>query len=244
MRLALTLLNDNHSFIQTQKSKYIFDNNPSNYVRIDDKMGIVPDDVGYIKVGGNFGSSTDVSVLAKNIQDDIKNADRENLKGWIVDLRGNDGGNMWPMLAGLGPILGEGILGYFIDVDKSEISWSYNKGKSQVGNQMVVSVLNPYTLKKDNPKVAVLINQSIASSGEATTIAFKGRPNTKFFGTPTFGLSTANRSFTLSDKALLYLTVSTMADRNKKLYGSKVEPDVLTTMAASTNNAAIEWVRE
>ncbi len=27
--------------------------------------------------------------------------------GWIVDLRGNGGGNMWPMLAGVGPILGE-----------------------------------------------------------------------------------------------------------------------------------------
>ncbi len=24
-------------------------------------------------------------------------------KGWIVDLRGNTGGNMWPMLAGIGP---------------------------------------------------------------------------------------------------------------------------------------------
>ena len=29
-------------------------------------------------------------------------------------LRGNGGGNMWPMIAGVGPLLGEGPLGYFI----------------------------------------------------------------------------------------------------------------------------------
>src|ERR1700727_3834452 len=34
-------------------------------------------------------------------------------KGWIVDLRGNTGGNMWPMLAGIGPILGDGVVGAF-----------------------------------------------------------------------------------------------------------------------------------
>src|SRR5215472_4943040 len=33
--------------------------------------------------------------------------------GWLVDLRGNDGGNMWPMLAGIGPVLGEGDLRSF-----------------------------------------------------------------------------------------------------------------------------------
>jgi len=38
-------------------------------------------------------------------------ADRDDLIGWIVDLRGNGGGNMWPMLAGVGPVLGEGVVG-------------------------------------------------------------------------------------------------------------------------------------
>lgn len=30
--------------------------------------------------------------------------------GWIVDLRGNEGGNMWPMIAGLSPLLPDGTL--------------------------------------------------------------------------------------------------------------------------------------
>lgn len=37
--------------------------------------------------------------------------------GWIVDLRGNGGGNMWPMLAGIGPLLGTEEPGSFIGRD-------------------------------------------------------------------------------------------------------------------------------
>jgi len=38
----------------------------------------------------------------------IAELDASHPAGWIVDLRGNVGGNMWPMLAGIGPVLGEG----------------------------------------------------------------------------------------------------------------------------------------
>jgi hypothetical protein len=31
----------------------------------------------------------------------------------VVDLRSNSGGNMWPMIAGIGPVVGEGHLGAF-----------------------------------------------------------------------------------------------------------------------------------
>jgi carboxyl-terminal processing protease len=234
LKLALKLLGDNHSFIQTKNSKYLIGSNVGTYVANADFIGAVPENIGYVRVLGNFQSSTDPSILAINIQNEIKTADKVNLKGWIVDLRGNDGGNMWPMLAGLQPLLGDGLLGYFIDPIKIETPWYAN----------IQKVPENYVLKKGNPKVAVLINQSIGSSGEAAVIAFKGRPNTKFFGTPTFGVSTANQNFFLTDQANLYLTVSTMADRTKKLYGKKVEPDMLTTTAESTNNEAIKWLLE
>jgi len=40
-----------------------------------------------------------------------------NPAGWIIDLRGNSGGNMYPMLAGLSSLLGEGVLGYDVYPD-------------------------------------------------------------------------------------------------------------------------------
>jgi len=34
--------------------------------------------------------------------------------GWVLDLWGKGSGNMWPMLAVAGPLLGEGQLGSFV----------------------------------------------------------------------------------------------------------------------------------
>ena len=134
---------------------------------------------------------------------------------------------MWPMVTGVGPILGEGIFGFFIDPDSVTLSWRYEAGASWIGDAFVLGVTGPYTLRSPDPPVAVLTDVLVASSGEATVIAFRGRPNARSFGQPTRGLSTANASFQLSDGALLILTVSTMADRTGRLYGTRVAPDSL-----------------
>lgn len=39
---------------------------------------------------------------------------RDDPAGWIVDLCGNGGGNMWPIIAGVGSVLGDDLLGFFI----------------------------------------------------------------------------------------------------------------------------------
>src|SRR6266852_3501529 len=53
-----------------------------------------------------------------NLQRIVADLDRQHPAGWVVDLRGNVGGNMWPMLAGIGPVLGEGDhLGEFFSTD-------------------------------------------------------------------------------------------------------------------------------
>lgn len=56
--------------------------------------------------------------------------DAPDLVGWIVDLRGNGGGNMWPMIAGVGPVLGEGTAGAFVDPDDNVTLWGYANGAS------------------------------------------------------------------------------------------------------------------
>jgi C-terminal processing protease CtpA/Prc len=70
------------------------------------------------------------------------------------------------------------------------------------------------------------IDEASSGSGEAIEVAFKARPDTKFIGMATYGLSTANQSYNMSDGGVLYLTVLTMADRTQKIYGKKNEPDV------------------
>ncbi|RYU95220.1 S41 family peptidase [Emticicia agri] len=237
--VALTQLKDNHSFFINAKGAYTFGaNNPTC-------AGSIPvtpaadKEIGYVKVGAFSGTQQQADDFAQAIQNAIKAADSESLKGWIVDLRGNRGGNMWPMMGGIGPILGEGVAGYFIDPLNNIIEWGYKNGNT-LGFQMS----NPYILKKPNPRVAVFIDEGTASSGEAIAVAFKARPETKFFGMATCGLSTANQSYNMSDGAVLFLTVSTMVDRTKKIYGKKIEPDVTDVDQQRYIQEAFTWLKQ
>jgi C-terminal processing protease CtpA/Prc len=73
--------------------------------------------------------------------------------------------------------------------------------------------------------VAVLIDKGTGSSGEAIAIAFRGRPYTRFFGEHTQGASTANEEFTLSDGAIMWLTIGVDADRTGRQYIDGFDPD-------------------
>jgi carboxyl-terminal processing protease len=70
---------------------------------------------------------------------------------------------MWPMIAGLGPILGEGLLGYFIGVTGAETAWSYRDGAAFSGNSAAQRVSSPYRLRRERPRVAVLSDNAVAS---------------------------------------------------------------------------------
>src|SRR5580698_7715610 len=150
-------------------------------------------------------------------------------KGWIVDLRGNTGGNMWPMLTGIGPILGDGVVGSFVAADGS-IPWFYQDGKTGTRNQAGLETVSltlddAPVLMTPSSLVAVLVDTSTASSAEAITIAFHGRPDTRFFGSRTAGKSTAVQPFKLDDGAELYLTTAIDADRTGKAFPEGFTPD-------------------
>ena len=185
----------------------------------------LPDTIGYVSVGFFGGTPAEAVVFANNIQNVIRAADRDDLAGWIVDLRGNGGGNMWPMIAGVGPVLGDDVLGFFISPTGATSQWELRDGASISGTFVAHRVDNPYRVRRQRPRVAVLTDGGVASSGEATVVAFRQRPDTRSFGLPTCGLSTANSGFTLSDGAVLNLTVSVMADRTRVPYGDRIQPD-------------------
>lgn len=134
---------------------------------------------------------------------------------------------MWPMIAGIGPVVGEGHLGSFVEPDDDTLKWFYNDGASLLGQNPIAEVSGePYELHRSDPPAAVLIGDRTASSGEAVVVAFQGRDQTQTFGFPTAGLSTAIRGFRLRDGAVLGLAVSTFADRTGRLYGGSISPDV------------------
>lgn len=170
------------------------------------------------------------NAFATQFQKRIARLDSQQPCGWIVDLRGNGGGATWPMLAGLGPLLGDGPVGGSVEADGTKDIWSYSDGKAiyenSDGERSVYAEVTrtPYVPQAMLP-VAVLIDRGTASSGEAMALAFRGRPTTRSFGERTYGASTSTLGFRLSDGANLVLAVSIMTDRDHTEYPAGVEPD-------------------
>jgi Peptidase family S41 len=239
--IALGLLGDRHSFYTSASGTFI--GNPSSPRCSAPAVAnpVVPADVGYVRIAA-FGGA-DVRAFADSVQDQIRVGDRANLAGWIVDLRGNSGGNMWPMLAGVGPVLGDGIAGYFFTPSGSSSAWTYSSGVAALNGLTQATVSGAYVLMRPFPRVAVLIDSLVASSGEAIAISFRARPNTRSFGVATCGLSTANGSYRLSDGAMLLLTTALMADRTGMSYGLPIPADEIVTGDAAVMDRAIAWLR-
>ena len=161
LRTALRLLGDGHSFLQVPGGGVIYV--PTRSCGAPQAATpTLPDGVGYVRVGSFGGSGGAAVAFADGIQEAIRNADRDDLVGWIVDLRGNGGGNMWPMIAGVGPVLGEGVLGYFIDPVGGESGvWEYRAGASRLDGSTLVRVSSVYTLRRPAPRVAVLTDVAV-----------------------------------------------------------------------------------
>jgi carboxyl-terminal processing protease len=239
--VALGLLDDHHSFYTSATGSFIGNPSSPRCAAPAAAIPVVPADVGYVRIAA-FGGP-DVQGFADSVQGQIRAADRADLAGWVVDLRGNTGGNMWPMLAGVGPVLGGGIAGYFFPPSGSSSTWTYSSGLSALNGVTQAAVSSPYVLMRPSPRVAVLIDSLVASSGEAIAISFRARPNTRSFGAATCGLSTANGSYRLSDGAMLLLTTALMADRTGMSYGNPIPADETVAGDAAVVNRAIAWLR-
>lgn len=243
---ALTLLSDSHSrYVPITPGASTIGFSTKTCRASGAAQPAVPADIGYVKVTAFSGTGAAITAFADSIQAQIQQADRDDLAGWIVDLRGNGGGNMWPMIAGLGPILGEGIVGNFVYPDGTSIKWTIVGSQSRAGGFFAATTSNGYTLRRPAPRVAVLVDNGVASSGEATMIAFRGRQNARSFGVPTCGLSTSVSTYQMSDSASLLLADSLMADRNGVAFGDQLQPDeVIDDVVTAAVTRAIAWLRE
>lgn len=211
--------------------------------RIDEKIAYltVP------QMGSGHGPT--LTYFADTLQSLIEHLDTRKTTSWVIDLRKNGGGNCWPMLAGIGPLLGEGTCGYFMAPDGADPqAWIYKKGNTYQNEYPQTAISRkPYKMKRKQPRVAVLMGPGTASSGEIVAVSFIDRPNTRSFGQPTAGYSTTNQNYYLSDGAIMLLTVSVYADRNKQVIPLKHTPDVVIEPQEGEDvvlNAAVEWLRK
>lgn len=155
--------------------------------------------------------------------------------GVVVDLRGNTGGDMGPMLAAVSPLLPNGdALWFSTPLYDTPVTITGNSVQGG-GTPMAASVE-----EKFHVPVAVLTDSMTASSGEATMLAFRGLDNSRSFGTPTAGYATANMMFEMPDGARIQLTTAHNKARTGEVFGENpIGPD---EFAVSAERAALDWL--
>ena len=205
--------------------------------------------IGYLRVTGlPMGDNVKMSAEIRNAVCSLKT---QKATRWIIDLRYNGGGNMYPMMEGLGTLIGDGLVGKVSDASGKTISnWTIKDGDFYYDNYLAADLPNDCKFEK-LPKVAVLISQYTASSGEAVAVALKGRPGTRFFGLETAGLVTVTDWTPINSDLFASVSIGYYADRNGKIYNNFVEPDekieiVLTEdkKADQVLQRAILWLKK
>lgn len=153
----------------------------------------------------------------------------DTLSGAVIDLRGNSGGNMYPMIAAVHRFLPDDLLRF-----------RNRKNSMPVDNDYILNVVGIARQAMIDCPVAILTNELTASSGEATLLCFRGLQNVRVFGVPTAGYASSNVPYPMPDGSQLVLTVGSDVTRTgEEFCDAPIVPDSLTE---SPMEEAIAWL--
>lgn len=232
IRKALSVGGGKHSMLMTKSESQ---NTTESYDEVLPTVSLDVD-IAIIKLPDFLGTAEAGQKYAK-VAEDFIHENRDKIKGVVLDLRGNTGGDMGPMATAVSSLLPDGELVYYhyrsydvpVTLKNGVVSNAGTGGKSL------------YPEEKLNVPVAILTDDMTASSGEALTLCFRGLENTRTFGAPTAGYTSVNMLYNMYDGAQMYLTVAFDKARTGEIFKeTPIEPDVATD---SPLEAALEWLR-
>lgn len=232
IRKALSVGGGKHSMLMTKSESQ---NTTESYDEVLPTVSL-DGDIAIIKLPDFLGTAEAGQKYAK-VAEDFIHENRDKIKGVVLDLRGNIGGDMGPMATAVSSLLPDGELVYYhyrsydipVTLKNGVVSNAGTGGRSL------------YPEEKLNVPVAILTDDMTASSGEALTLCFRGLENTRTFGAPTAGYTSVNMLYNMYDGAQMYLTVAFDKARTGEIFKeTPIEPDVATD---SPLEAALEWLR-
>jgi hypothetical protein len=162
--------------------------------------------------------------------------------GWVLDLRGNPGGNLVPIMLAAAPLLGEGDAVIVRDNDGKAHPFGYRNKKITYEGKEISGIEGTMAPIAPPSAVAVLIDQDTASSAEFLLLAFHVRPETRTFGADTVGLTGGNGVFKMADGAQIVLTTTLAEDLRGRRYDGPVSPDEAIN-PATAEAAAVRWLQ-
>ncbi|OAG65560.1 peptidase S41 [Xanthomonas floridensis] len=222
-------LDDGHSFLMRPAARRQMESLAAARPAVQARL--LPPDVGYVEVTGLMTSSGDVrGAYQRALAAALDGMASQARCGWVIDLRQSTGGTMWPMVNGLQSLLGDQLLGYFVDSTGRQTPWHARPAAGAHASQI------------ERP-VALLIGPHTASAGEMVAIAFRGRPATRSFGQPSAGQTTGNRSVDLPGGGVLAIASTATQDRNAQRLDGALQPDVVLDPRGDAVAAAAQWLR-
>ncbi len=172
------------------------------------------DHIGYVRV-------TEFDMVTYNqFVEAITDLKKQGMKGIIIDLRGNPGGNLSTVCQMLDYILPEGLIVYTEDKDgKREVMTSDEEHKLET----------PMT---------VLVDGRSASASEIFAGAIQDYQLGTLVGTTTYGKGVVQQLFDLKDGTCLKLTIAEyFTPKGRNIHEKGIKPDVEVEYQYDKNNA-------
>ncbi|NVJ47377.1 MAG: S41 family peptidase [Cytophagia bacterium] len=255
---------DNHSFFWVNNKKYSshFGQLSEDDIRkplidaLENGEGIykaeIIDNIGYLRIPQDNTSDNPKAMQshAQNFHQQICEIYEQNPEGWIIDLRLNTGGNMYPMISSISAIVGEGDFAYQVDRNGNKTNWSIKGLAVMQGKDTITSLIKTCLPDLSSERLVVLTSQMTGSSGEITALAVSKRPNTYFIGEQTAGFMTSNELIRLPQEVFLLLAHAHEANSDGELV-NKITPDLEMIEGDSFSNLledtkvqkAISWLK-
>ena len=190
---------------------------------------VINDEIGYINIPGMLLidlSVEELSVETQKMYDQIAAvAKNKAIKGWIIDLRFNIGGNSYPMLASLHYLLGDNLMYNAADINMKIVNRQTLKGGAFYSGQKLMTRANTTVEPNTTIPTAVIIGKMTASAGENVAVAFKNRKNSVLIGEQSYGFLTGNKLVQLPHNNKIALTSSYITDANNT-YREFLTPDI------------------
>jgi carboxyl-terminal processing protease len=168
---------------------------------------------------------------------------QDQVCGYVVDLRGNTGGALFPMVVGLSDLIGDDRRVVYVRPDGSEMVARLKDGALSAlpedGPEILLDRIEGWQAAPSvgARPVAVLMDDATGSSGEGAALALIGRDRVRTFGGRTAGVASANQEIALSDGTILLVTTAMMADQRGRTYPEGIPPDEPIASSEGENDA-------
>jgi hypothetical protein len=185
--------------------------------------------IGYIEIPTiNINADQKAIVLAtKTIRDSLCKLLSKKPKKLIIDLRTNLGGNLYPMLSGLGILFPNITLGGDSkNGDTFYSDWKLKDGNLFMSDYQMTSIPINCECKNTIKDYIVLTSRYTTSSGEAVASSLKGQLNITLLGEQTAGYSSTNSWFKISENIIFSPAIAYYMSTDKTFHENGIIPNI------------------